>query len=126
MDTLRKLREESLFALLSGPPGGGKTAMLEAAFAGQTGGLFIITGDAGTRTDDFIGQWNPTGKQDEIYWSDGPLILAMRSGGVLFIDDATLIDTKKSHVRILRWTDAGKSGLKHILCRKTGKCNLIS
>jgi hypothetical protein len=95
VDALRKLREESLFALLSGPPGGGKTAMLEAAFAGQTGGLFIITGDAGTRTDDFIGQWNPTGKQDEFYWSDGPLILAMRAGGVLFIDDATLIDTKE-------------------------------
>lgn len=93
--TLRKLREEKLFPLLAGPPGGGKTAMLEAAFHNQPGGLFIITGDAGTKTDDFIGQWYPTGKPDEMYWSDGPLVDAMRSGGVLFIDDATLIDTKE-------------------------------
>jgi hypothetical protein len=95
IETLRKLRGAGLFPLLAGPPGSGKTAMLEAAFHGQPGGLYIITGDAGTRTDDFIGQWYPTGKPDEMYWSDGPLVLAMRAGGVLFIDDATLIDTKE-------------------------------
>jgi hypothetical protein len=70
--------------------------MLEAAFCGdQPGGLFILTGDSGTKTDDFLGQWYPTGKPDEMYWSDGPLVLAMRAGGVLFIDDATLVDTKE-------------------------------
>lgn len=94
VETLRKLRDAGLFPLVAGPPGSGKTAMLEAAF-NKPGELFIITGDAGTKTDDFIGQWYPTGKQDEMYWSDGPLVLAMRAGGVLFIDDATLIDTKE-------------------------------
>lgn len=95
VETMRKLRDINIFPLLYGPPGSGKTAMLEAAFHGQPGGLFPITGDAGTKTDDFIGQWFPTGKPDEMYWSDGPLVLAMRAGGVLFIDDATLIDTKE-------------------------------
>lgn len=93
--TVQQLREEGLYLLLAGPPGGGKTALLEASFADTEGGLHIITGDAGTKVSDFLGQWYPTGKPDEMYWSDGPLVLAMRAGGVLFVDDATLIDTKE-------------------------------
>lgn len=94
IDTLRKLRTAKLYPLLAGPPGGGKTALTEAAFADETGGLYSLTGDEETRVDDFVGQWFPTGKPDENYWADGPLTLAMKTGGVLFIDDATLINPK--------------------------------
>lgn len=95
VETVRELRAAGLPLLLAGPPGGGKTALLEAAFGETSGGLHVITGDAGTKVEDFLGQWYPTGKPDEMYWCDGPLVLAMRSGGVLFVDDATLIDTKE-------------------------------
>jgi len=95
VEVMRKLRmSRNLYPLLAGPPGSGKTALLEAAFAEEPGGLYILTGDEETRTDDFTGQLYPTGKGDETYWADGPLTLAMKNGGVLFVDDATLISPK--------------------------------
>lgn len=89
---LRKLREAKIYALLTGPPGTGKTAFAEAAFGDE---LYTVTADENTSTSDFLGQWTPTGNPDSPYtWVDGPLVLAMKAGGVLFIDDATLADPK--------------------------------
>lgn len=95
VDVLRKLREKEIFALLSGPPGTGKTVMVEAAFGTERGGLHTITADENTSVNDFMGQWSPTGDRACPYvWVDGPLVQAMREGGVLFIDDATLANPK--------------------------------
>jgi nitric oxide reductase NorQ protein len=91
VEVLQALRKAGLYPLLSGPPGGGKTALLEAAFADGNGGMYVLNGDEDTKTDDFVGQLYSTGKGDETYWADGPLTSAMKNGGVLFIDDATLI-----------------------------------
>jgi nitric oxide reductase NorQ protein len=97
VEALRKLREKGIFALLSGPPGTGKTVLVDAAFGDGPGGLYTITGNENTNTDDFLGQWSPDGKGG-YSWVDGPLIMAMRTGGVLFIDDATLINPKVNAV----------------------------
>jgi nitric oxide reductase NorQ protein len=97
VDALHKLREKGIFALLSGPPGTGKTVLVDAAFGEGNGGLYTITGNENTNTDDFLGQWSPDGKGG-FAWVDGPLIMAMRNGGVLFIDDATLINPKVNAV----------------------------
>lgn len=95
VQTLRKLRDSGLFVMLYGAPGGGKTALLEAAFADDQRGMYTLTGDEETKVDDFTGQWYPTGNpNDPYYWADGPLTLALKNGGVLFIDDATLINPK--------------------------------
>lgn len=93
VDGLRNLREKGIFALLSGPPGTGKTVLVDAAFGDSPGGLFTVTADENTNVDDFLGQWSPDGEGGYV-WVDGPLIMAMRSGGVLFIDDATLANPK--------------------------------
>ncbi|MEU4217181.1 AAA family ATPase [Actinoplanes sp. NPDC026623] len=86
IDVLRKLRTQKVPALLSGPPGTGKTAMLEAAFPD----LLTVAGTGDTIVDDFLGSYAPLpgGGYDFIY---GPLVVAMREGRVLLVDDATLI-----------------------------------
>jgi nitric oxide reductase NorQ protein len=86
INVLHKLRRQQIPALLYGPPGTGKTAMLEAAFPD----LLTIAGTGDTIVDDFLGSYAPLpgGGYTFIY---GPLVIAMREGRVLLVDDATLI-----------------------------------
>ncbi|HZR53664.1 MAG TPA: AAA family ATPase [Streptosporangiaceae bacterium] len=86
VDALRKLRAAGVPALLYGPPGTGKTSLIEAAFPD----LVTVAGDGDTTVADFVGEYtqNPDGT---FAWIDGPLVVAMTEGRVLFIDDCTLI-----------------------------------
>ena len=87
---LRRLRERRIPVLLYGPPGTGKTAMVEAAFPD----LLTITGTGDTVVEDFLGNYVPlpdTGGYEFVY---GPLVVAMREGRALLVDDATLIPPK--------------------------------
>ena len=86
VEALRRLREAGVPALLCGPPGTGKTGLVEAALPD----LITVAGDGDTTMGDFLGEYTqkPAGTYEFIY---GPLIRAMTEGRVLFIDDATLI-----------------------------------
>jgi MoxR-like ATPase len=90
---LRKAREMSSYVLLYGSPGCGKTALVEAAFHDQDGGLFTVLGSGDTEVADLVGGYVQTPSGGFI-WEDGPLLKAAESGGVLLIDEVGLIDPK--------------------------------
>ncbi len=90
---LRKAREGSQFVLLYGAPGCGKTALIEAAFWEQTGGMHTVLGSGDTEVSDLVGGYVQTPSGGFI-WEDGPLLKAALDGGTLLIDEIGLIDPK--------------------------------
>jgi hypothetical protein len=86
VDVLRRLRDKKIPVLLYGPPGTGKTAMVEAAFPD----LLTVTGTENTLVDDFLGGFLPTAERGYEFFY-GPLVVAMREGRPLLVDDATLM-----------------------------------
>ncbi|MGK5741509.1 AAA family ATPase [Micromonospora sp. URMC 103] len=89
VDVLRRLRDKRIPVLLYGPPGTGKTALVEAAFPD----LLTVAGTGDTVVEDFLGNFTPLpdGGFEFVY---GPLVVAMREGRALLVDDATLIPPK--------------------------------
>lgn len=90
---LRQARETNMYTLLYGAPGCGKTALVEAAFCDETGGLQTVLGSGDTEVADLVGGYVQT-PSGGFLWEDGPLIKAAESGGVLLIDEIGLIDPK--------------------------------
>jgi hypothetical protein len=83
---LRKLRTAGVAALMYGPPGTGKTSVVEAAFPD----LVTVQGDGDTTVADLVGEYTQT-PDGRYVFVHGPLVVAMREGRALFLDDATLI-----------------------------------
>ena len=90
---LRAAREMSSYVLLYGAPGCGKTALVEAAFCGEPGGVYTVLGSGDTEVADLVGGYVQT-PSGGFLWEDGPLLKAAESGGVLLIDEVGLIDPK--------------------------------
>lgn len=89
VEMMATLRDAGIYVLLYGPPGTGKTALVLASYED----VITVSCDENTTTDDFLGQWSPDG-EGGFFWTDGPLVTAMRKGWVLFIDDITLAPAK--------------------------------
>jgi nitric oxide reductase NorQ protein len=93
VQVVRSARDMSAYVLLYGAPGCGKTALVEAAFNDQPGGLYTILGSGDTEVADLVGGYVQT-PSGGFLWEDGPLLKAAETGGVLLIDEVGLIDPK--------------------------------
>ena len=93
VQVVRSARDMSAYVLLYGAPGCGKTALVEAAFNDQPGGLYTVLGSGDTEVADLVGGYVQT-PSGGFLWEDGPLLKAAESGGVLLIDEVGLIDPK--------------------------------
>lgn len=90
VEVLQKGRETGQYILLVGPPGTGKTAMAEAAFGDELLTV-VITGE--TRVGELVGSFIPDGDGGYV-WADGPLLVAVREGRPILVDEILLADPK--------------------------------
>ena len=98
---VREARDRGINVLLTGEPGTGKTALIEAAFGSGGSPLYTVQGSGDTELADFVGGYVQVvsrasdGKEMIRYeWVDGPLLRAMEEGVPLYIDEIPLIDPK--------------------------------
>jgi nitric oxide reductase NorQ protein len=93
---LREARLERDHVFLTGDPGTGKTAVVEAAFGTE---LVTMLGTEDTEVSDYVGGYVPSGKQSKPYrWQDGALALAMERGVPLFVDEGAVISPKTNTI----------------------------
>ncbi len=100
--------------LLEGPPGTGKSTLLEAVAQGAGMGFVFVEGNAELTPARLIGHHDPSrvldqGYRDEIF-VDGPLLRAMRDGALLYIEEINRIPEETLNVLVgvmssgLSWT----------------------
>ena len=91
--------ELGMHCLLVGPTATGKSLCAVEAFDRTTEGkpVFVIEGHESLREFDLLGGYNPDGGGG-FTWYDGVLVLAMRAGGFLFIDEANRMPTRTLNV----------------------------
>jgi nitric oxide reductase NorQ protein len=93
-EALQALRDAGVFVMLYGPPGGGKSRVVQEAFPDR----IEFCGDGDTTYDDLVGSWTPSEQHGTYIWADGPLVTAMREGKPFFFDDCALVSPKVAAV----------------------------
>lgn len=88
--------------VLEGPPGTGKSTLLRAVAARQHVPFIFVEGNAELTPGRLVGHFDPAqvlaqGYQPDIF-VDGPLIEAMRSGGLLYIEELNRVPEETLNV----------------------------
>lgn len=87
---LRSAQANREHVLLSGPPGTGKTALVEAAFPDAE----QLVGSADTTEADLLGTWVQDPHTRAFVWVAGPLLRSVESDVPFFVDEIALIDPR--------------------------------
>jgi nitric oxide reductase NorQ protein len=98
---IRKARAEGASVLLTGLPGTGKTALLEAALAcdpEDPGPIYTVQCTGDTVVDDYVGGFIQDPDTETFVWVPGPLQMAMERGRPFYLDEIALPDPKVNAV----------------------------
>lgn len=98
---VRQARADNMPILLTGLPGTGKTALLEAALASDPedpGPIYTIQCTGDTIVDDYVGGFIQDPDTGRFIWVPGPLQRAMEEGRPFYADEIALPDPKVNAV----------------------------
>src|SRR6185369_12391857 len=84
-DVIKKAYESSLFVLIIGPKGTGKTSLVRKFATDIEKTLYSINFSLRTRESHLVG--TKTMNQGEVTFIEGILIKSMRNGGILYLDE---------------------------------------
>ncbi|HEY8301634.1 MAG TPA: MoxR family ATPase [Jatrophihabitans sp.] len=90
--------------VLEGPPGTGKSTLLRAVAAAQDVAFLLVEGNAELTPARLVGHFDPArvladGYTEEIF-VDGPLVAALRSGGLLYLEELNRVPEETLNVLI--------------------------
>jgi nitric oxide reductase NorQ protein len=83
--------QNKLPVMLKGPTGSGKTRLVEHMAWKLKRPLFTVACHDDLSASDLVGRYIIKG--DEVQWIDGPLLMAVKSGGIVYLDE--IVEARK-------------------------------